>query len=81
LADVRVRLQPRAWSNELRGFRDDGVLIASVTAPPVDGKANAALIKLIAKHADVAPSRVSIVKGENARDKLVRIDGLDAFVM
>ena len=50
-----VRLQPRASRNELSGMRD-GVLIARVTAPPVDGRANAALCKLIAGQAGVAPS-------------------------
>ncbi|MEA2224532.1 MAG: uncharacterized protein QOH83_2908 [Solirubrobacteraceae bacterium] len=55
----------------------DGVLIARVTAPPVDGKANAALCKLIARRAGVAPSRVTIVRGETARQKLVRVEGID----
>jgi uncharacterized protein (TIGR00251 family) len=46
-----------------------------VTAPPVDGRANAALCKLLARHYGVAPSKVSVVRGETSRDKLVRIDG------
>jgi uncharacterized protein len=53
------------------------VLVARVTAPPVDGKANAALCKLIARAAGIAPSRVSIVRGASARQKLVRVEGLD----
>lgn len=56
----------------------DGVLQARVTAPPVDGKANRALRRLIAKRAGVAPSRVSVVRGEKSRDKLVRVEGIDA---
>jgi uncharacterized protein (TIGR00251 family) len=75
-AQILVRLQPRASRNELTGMRD-GVLIARVTAPPVDGKANAALCKLIARRAGVAPSRVTIVRGETARQKLVRVEGID----
>ena len=55
----------------------DGVLIARVTAPPVDGKANAALCKLIARRAGVAPSRVTIVRGETSRQKLIRVEGVD----
>lgn len=55
----------------------DGVLQAKVTAPPVDGKANRALCKLIAKHVGVAPSRVSVVRGEKSREKLVRVEGMD----
>jgi uncharacterized protein (TIGR00251 family) len=71
-----VRLQPRASRNELTGMRD-GVLIARVTAPPVDGRANEALRKLIARRAGVAPSRVTIVRGETSRQKLVRVEGID----
>jgi len=56
----------------------DGVLQAKVTAPPVDGKANKALCKLVAKRVGVAPSRVSVVRGEKSRDKVVRVEGVDA---
>ncbi len=55
----------------------DGVLQAKVTAPPVDGKANRALCRLIAERVGVAPSRVSVVRGEKSREKLVRVEGLD----
>lgn len=47
-----------------------------VTAPPIDGRANAALVKLIAKRAGVPKGRVSIVRGERSRDKLVRVEGI-----
>ncbi|MDP2710531.1 MAG: DUF167 domain-containing protein [Solirubrobacteraceae bacterium] len=76
-AEVRVRLQPRAHREELAGVRD-GVLLVRVTAPPVDERANRALCKLIAKRAGVAPSRVTIVRGGHGRDKLVRVEGVDA---
>lgn len=49
-----------------------------VTEPPVDDRANAALVKLIAKRAGVAKGRVRIVRGERSREKVVRVDGLDA---
>jgi uncharacterized protein (TIGR00251 family) len=75
-AQIEVRLRPRGRQDELLGMRD-GVLQARVTAPPVDGKANRALRKLIAKRAGVAPSRVSVVRGEKSRDKLVRVEGVD----
>lgn len=48
-----------------------------VTAPPVGGKANDALCRLIAKAAGVAPSRVSVVHGHTSRDKRVRVEGVD----
>ncbi len=55
----------------------DGVLQARVTAPPVDGKANKALRKLIAERLGVAPSRVSVVRGEKSREKLVRVEEVE----
>jgi uncharacterized protein (TIGR00251 family) len=54
----------------------DGVLQAKVTAPPVGGRANKALCRLIAKRLGVAPSRVAVVRGEKSRDKVVRVEGL-----
>ncbi len=75
-ADVQVRLRARAGSDQLGGFRD-GRLIARVSAPPVDGRANKALRSLIARRVGVAPSRVEIVRGERSRDKLVRVEGID----
>lgn len=75
--EIAVRLQPRARANEIVGERD-GVLMARVTAPPVDGRANEALCRLIAKRARVGVQRVSIVRGAGAREKVVRVEGIDA---
>ena len=74
-AEIRVRLQPRAKRTELAGQRD-GALLVRVTAPPVDGRANDALCRLIAKSAGVAPSRVAIVRGATVREKVVRVEGV-----
>jgi uncharacterized protein (TIGR00251 family) len=71
-----VRLQPRARTNEIVGERD-GVLIVRVSAPPVEGRANDALCRLIAKQARVGLRRVSIVRGAGARRKVVRVEGAD----
>jgi uncharacterized protein (TIGR00251 family) len=76
MADLKVRLQPRARRDEIVGERN-GALVVRVTAPPVDGRANDALCRLIAKAAGVAPSRVEIVRGHTSRDKLVRVTGID----
>jgi uncharacterized protein YggU (UPF0235/DUF167 family) len=70
-----VRLTPRAGRTQLAGERD-GVLLARVTAPPVDGRANDALCRLIAGAAGVAQSRVSVLRGHTAREKVVRVDGV-----
>ena len=74
-ATLTVRLQPRAKRNAI-GKERDGVLRVTVAAPPVDGKANAALCKLIAKKAGVARGRVSVIRGERSREKVVRVDGV-----
>jgi uncharacterized protein (TIGR00251 family) len=73
---IAVRLQPRASRDEIVGLRA-GVVVMRVTAPPVDGKANDALCRLLAKRAGVAPTRVSVVRGQAAREKLVEVEGMD----
>lgn len=77
---IQVRVQPRARRDEIAGERD-GRLVVRVTAPPVDGKANAALRKLLAKRLGVPPGSVTVVRGEGSRDKLVEVDGLDDAVL
>jgi uncharacterized protein (TIGR00251 family) len=72
-----VRLQPRARANEIVGERD-GVVLARVTAPPLQGRANDALRRLIARQARVGVGRVEIVRGATARHKLVRVRGVGA---
>jgi len=74
--EIVVRLQPRARTNEIVGERG-GVVLVRVSAPPVDGRANEALRRLIAKRARVGMRRVSIVRGASAREKVVRVEGLD----
>ncbi|MCW2986295.1 MAG: hypothetical protein JWR63_3865 [Conexibacter sp.] len=74
--DLVVRLTPRADRDAI--VADDGVIRVRVTAPPVGGQANMALVKLLAKALGVPRSRLTIVRGQSARDKLVRVEGLDA---
>jgi uncharacterized protein len=75
--DLKVRLQPRAKRNAIVDERD-GVVRISVAAAPVEGQANLALCKLIAKRAGIARGRVSVVHGERSREKVVRVEGLTA---
>jgi len=58
-----------------------GAVVIRVTAPPVDGKANDALCRLIAKAAGVPPSKVSVTRGHTARDKVVRVEGLEVVAL
>lgn len=76
-ATLSVRIQPRASKNELIG-REGGGLKIRLTAPPVEGAANEALVKFLADELGIAKSRVEIVSGHTSRDKIIRIDGLSS---
>ena len=69
---IRLRIAPRASRDQVSGLLSDRLKI-SITAPPVDGKANVHLVKFIAKQFGVAKSRVAVVSGASSRDKTVRI--------
>jgi uncharacterized protein len=70
---IRVKVKPMARASVLREG-DDGVWLADVQAPPVDGKANAELIALVAAHFGSRKSAVTIARGATARIKRVAID-------
>jgi uncharacterized protein (TIGR00251 family) len=72
---VSVRVQPRASREEIVGWQDEALRVR-VTAPPVDGEANAAVRRLVARALGVAPSTVALVRGERSRDKVVRVAGM-----
>lgn len=73
---VAVRVTPRASRDRVGGLHA-GALKVTLTAPPVEGAANAALVALLAKRLGVAKSAVILVSGERGRDKRVRIEGVD----
>jgi uncharacterized protein len=77
MGDLKVRVQPRAKRTEVAGERE-GAIVIRVNAPPVDGRANEAVCRLIAKRLGVAAGAVHVVRGQTAREKVVRIDGIDA---
>jgi uncharacterized protein len=74
-AQISIRLQPRAKREEVVGERGEAIVIR-VTAPPVDGKANAALCQLIARLVRVPSTRVAVVRGQTSREKVVRVEGV-----
>jgi len=76
-ATLRVRLVPRAARDEVAGERD-GALVVRVTAPPVEGAANAALARLLARRLGLAPSSLSVARGERTRDKVLLVSGVTA---
>jgi len=74
---LRVRVQPRASRDALSGERE-GALVVRLTAPPVEGRANDALARLLGRTLGVPPSAVRVLRGETGRDKLVAVAGLSA---
>lgn len=76
---LSVRVQPKASSDEIVGPCADAhggeSLKVRITAPPVDGKANAHLVKFLARTFGVAKSRVRVVAGDTGRQKRVQING------
>ena len=73
---LRVRVVPRASREAIAGERG-GALLVRLTAPPSEGLANAALQRLLAKALDVPASAVTLLRGRQAREKLVRVAGVD----
>lgn len=70
---LRLRIQPRASKDELAGPLGDRLKVR-ITAPPVDGKANAHLCAFLAEQCGVAQARVALTAGTTGRDKTVRIE-------
>ena len=69
---LHVRVQPKARANAVKGWHG-AALRVSVTAAPEDGKANRAVIELLAETFDVAPSSINLVRGAVSRDKWFRL--------
>ena len=73
---VAVRVAPRASRDGIVGVHD-GALKVALTAPPVEGAANEALVRLLAKELGVAKGDVRVVQGDRSRDKVVQVAGVD----
>ena len=70
---LQIKVKPRARQSSLEQL-PDGTWVARLKAPPVDGKANAELIELVAEHFSCQKSAVSIKSGAGGRMKLVKIN-------
>lgn len=75
-AKIIVRVQARARRDEIVANRD-GVLVVRVAAPALEGRANRALCHMIAKYVGTSATKVTIVRGEHSREKVVRVEGVD----
>ena len=73
--ELKIRAVPRASKNEIQGVHDHALKIR-LTTPPIDGKANQALIKFLSKTLHISKSQVQLVRGEISRHKTVRVLGL-----
>jgi uncharacterized protein len=72
-----VRLHPRAKKNAITGVLGDALKL-SLTAPPVEGKANAACTEFLADLLNLPRSSITIAAGESSRNKVIRVAGLSA---
>lgn len=69
---LEIKVIPGASRNMIK--EEGGIIKVYLTAPPVDGKANQALIKFLAKHYDLSKSCIEIIKGEKTRHKIIKIN-------
>lgn len=76
-----AKIQPKSSQNAIVGFHDDSLKVR-LTSPPVDGAANRACVKFLAKQIRVSPANVSIVSGLTSRKKIIQIDNIseEAFL-
>jgi uncharacterized protein len=70
---IRVKVKPNARASELEQL-SDGTWLARVASPPVDGKANEELVRLIAEHFRIRKARIAIKSGASGRLKLIQIN-------
>jgi len=76
---LTVRVIPNASKSEVAGRRD-GAWAIRLAAPPVEGKANDALIRFLADTLDLAPSEIDIVKGFSSKSKILDVPMSDARI-
>jgi len=75
-ARISVKVKPRASRDMVEGWVGEA-LVVRLTSPPVDGAANSALIRILAKKTGVPRSRITIVSGGKGRSKVLEFEGID----
>ncbi|HEX7859600.1 MAG TPA: DUF167 family protein [Verrucomicrobiae bacterium] len=74
---LNIKVQPRASRNQIQGVHGNELKV-SVTAPPVDSAANAALLEFLAEQLEVSKSAVRLVRGNTLRHKTIFVAGTRA---
>lgn len=74
---ITIRVIPRAKKSEISQVLDDGTIKIRLTAPPVEGKANQALVRFLADVFGISPSNIEIISGKKGRKKIVQIEGIN----
>lgn len=72
---MEIKVQPRSSRNQILGEKE-GVLRIKLTAPPVDGEANQALLDFLARQLKTPRKNLRIIRGESSRQKLLEVNGL-----
>jgi uncharacterized protein (TIGR00251 family) len=77
-AAITVKITPRAPKNQITGVMENGTIKIRLNAPPVDGKANLALIQFLAETVGVLESKIEIVAGQTNRTKIISFIGISS---
>jgi uncharacterized protein len=75
---LKLRVIPKSRADEIVGVREDGALQVRVAAPPHEGQANEAVLRLLSRSLGLPLGAVRIKGGASSRDKWVELDGIDA---
>ena len=77
-AALTIRVTPRARKSELAGILEDGTVRVRIQEPPVEGKANRALVTFLSKVLGVRKNQIEIVAGQRGLDKIVAVEAMTA---
>ncbi len=75
--NIEVKVIPSAKKKEIRF--ENGIFKIKINSKPQDGKANKEMIEFISKKLKIAKSKISIIKGEKQKSKLIKIEGIENF--
>lgn len=74
---LQVKIIPNARQDKICGYIDKDILKIKIKAKPIDGKANAYLIKYLSKELDIPRSNITIIKGKTSRNKVLEVSNIE----